>query len=105
MRKENVFSFQVAHILGFPSGSVDKEFTYRAGDTDSISGSGRSPGERNGNLLQYSCLGNSMDREACGLLSMGLQIVGCNLANKPPTSSYFSQAWLTCFCMWSLIYA
>ena len=33
-------------------------------DLDSILGSGRSPGEGNGNLLQYSCLGNSMDREA-----------------------------------------
>ena len=33
-----------------------------ARDAGSISGSGRSPGERNGNLLQYSCLENSMDR-------------------------------------------
>ena len=35
-----------------------------AGDLGSISGSGRSPGERNGNLLQYSCLENPMDRGA-----------------------------------------
>ena len=34
------------------------------GDAGSISGSGRYPGERNGNLLQHSCLGNSMDRGA-----------------------------------------
>ena len=33
-------------------------------DVDSILGSGRSPGERNGNPLQYSCLGNPMDRGA-----------------------------------------
>ena len=33
-----------------------------AGDLGLISGSGRSPGEENGNLLQYSCLENSMDR-------------------------------------------
>ena len=33
------------------------------GDTGSVPGSGRSPGERNGNPLQYSCLENSMDRE------------------------------------------
>ena len=33
-------------------------------DVDSIPGSGRSPGERNGNPLQYSCLGNPMDRGA-----------------------------------------
>ena len=35
-----------------------------AGDKDSIPASGRSPGEGNGNLLQYSCLGNCMDRGA-----------------------------------------
>ena len=34
------------------------------GDTGSIPGSGRSPGERNGNPFQYSCLENSMDRDA-----------------------------------------
>ena len=38
-----------------------------AGDAGSIPGSGRSPGERNGNPLQYSYLGNPMDRGACGL--------------------------------------
>ena len=35
-----------------------------AGDMGSITGSGRSPGEGNGNPLQYSCLGNPMDRGA-----------------------------------------
>ena len=35
-----------------------------AGDMGSIPGSGRSPGGGNGNLLQYSCLGNPMDRGA-----------------------------------------
>ena len=35
-----------------------------AGDSDSIPGSGRSPGEGNGNPLQYSCLGDPMDRGA-----------------------------------------
>ena len=35
-----------------------------AGDVGSIPGSGRSPGEGNGNPLQYSCLGNPMDRGA-----------------------------------------
>ena len=42
----------------------DKEPTCQAGDTGSIPGSGRSPGEGNGNPLQYSCLGNPMDRGA-----------------------------------------
>ena len=36
-----------------------------ARDKSSIPGSGRSPGEGNGNPLQYSCLGNPMDRGAC----------------------------------------
>ena len=48
--------------LGFPSGSVVKNPPANAGDTGSISGLGRSPGEGNGNSLQYSCLENSMDR-------------------------------------------
>ena len=37
----------------------------KAGDVGSIPGSARSPGERNGNPLQYSCLGNPTDRGAC----------------------------------------
>ena len=44
------------------SGSVGKESACSAGDLGSIPGSGRSPREGNGNLLQYSCLGNPMDR-------------------------------------------
>ena len=39
-----------------------KESACQAGDVGSIPGSGRSPGEGNDNLLQYSCLGNPMDR-------------------------------------------
>ena len=41
-----------------------KNLPANAEDTGSISGLGRSPGERNGNPLQYSCLGNPMEREA-----------------------------------------
>ena len=41
-----------------------KESTGNAGDVSSILGSGRSPGEGNGNSLQYSCLGNPTDRGA-----------------------------------------
>ena len=41
-----------------------KESACNAGDADSISGSGRSPGEGHGNSLQYSCLGNSKGRGA-----------------------------------------
>ena len=48
--------------LGFPGGSEVKASACNAGDLGSIPGSGRSPGEGNGNPLQYSCLENSMDR-------------------------------------------
>ena len=41
-----------------------KNLSASVGDVGSIPGSGRSPGEGNGNPLQYSCLGNSMDRGA-----------------------------------------
>ena len=46
------------------SSSDDKESTFNAGDLHLIPGSGRSPGEGNGNPLQYSCLENPMDRGA-----------------------------------------
>ena len=46
--------------MGFPGGS-DGKAECSAGDLSSISGSGRSPGEGNGNPLQYSSLENSMD--------------------------------------------
>ena len=49
---------------GFPGGSEVKASATNAGDPGSIPGSGRSPGEGNGNPLQYSCLENSMDRGA-----------------------------------------
>ena len=56
-------------FLGFPGGSDSKESACNAGDLGSIPGLGRSPGEGNGNPLQYSGLENSMD------YSMGSQRV------------------------------
>ena len=52
-------------LWGFPGGSDSKESGHNAGDTEdsgSVPGSGRSPGEGNGYLFQYSCPDNSMDR-------------------------------------------
>ena len=49
---------------GFPGDSDGKESAGNAGDLGLIPGSGRSPGEGNGNPLQYSCLENSMDSGA-----------------------------------------
>ena len=54
----------IAFLWGFLGGSVVKYPPANAGDVGLISGSGRSPGEGNGNPLQYSCLGNPMDRGA-----------------------------------------
>jgi len=51
-------------VKGFPGGLNNKESAHNTGGPGSIPGSGRSPGERNDNLLQYSCLENSMDRGA-----------------------------------------
>ena len=48
--------------VGFPGGSEGEASARNAGDPGSIPGSGKSPGEGNGNPLQYSCLGNPMDR-------------------------------------------
>ena len=50
--------------MGFPGGSGVKNPPANAGDTGSIPGWGRTPGEGNGNPLQYSCLENPMDRGA-----------------------------------------
>ena len=50
--------------LSFPCSSVGKESAYHSGDPGSIPGLERSPGEGNGNPLQYSCLENSMDKGA-----------------------------------------
>ena len=48
-------------LLGFPAGSEVKAFACNVGDLGSIPGSRRTPGEENGNPLQYSCLENPMD--------------------------------------------
>ena len=48
--------------MDFPGSSVVKNPPANAGNSGSIPGSGRSPEEGSGNLLQYTCLGNPMDR-------------------------------------------
>ena len=62
--------------MDFPGGSDVKEFACNAGDLGSIPGSGRSPGEGNGNPLQYSCLDNPMDRGTLGATVNGVTRVG-----------------------------
>ena len=53
-----------SNIKSFPGGSDSKKSACNAGDLGSVPELGRSPGELNGNPLQYSCLENSMDRGA-----------------------------------------
>ena len=50
------------YLQGFPDGSVVKNLPAKAGDMGSIPGSRRFPGGESGNPLQYSCLGNPMER-------------------------------------------
>ena len=56
---------QHQYFLGFPGGSAVKNPPANAGDASSIPGSGRPPGEGNGNPLQDSFLRNPVDRGAC----------------------------------------
>ena len=73
MRKEykkTIHTHTYTHIytcvynMGFSGGSVLKNLPANVGDAGSIPALGRSSGEGNGNTLQYSCLGNPMDRGA-----------------------------------------
>ena len=74
MNLEPIIQSEVSHkekekyhtnaYIGLPSSSVGKESACSAGDLGLIPGLGRSPGEGNGNLLQYPCLENLMDRGA-----------------------------------------
>ena len=65
---------------GFPGESVVKNPPAMAVDVSLISGLGRFPGVGNGDPLQYSCLGQPMEREAWQAQSMGLQRIRHNLA-------------------------
>ena len=58
------FLKNLVSIFDFPGGSDGKASAYNAGDPGSIPGLGISPGEENGNPLQYSCLENPIDGEA-----------------------------------------
>ena len=71
-------------IGGYPCSSVGKESVCNAGDLGFIPGSGRSPGEGNGNPLQYSCLENPTDRRAWEATVYGVPRVRHDLATKPP---------------------
>ena len=69
--------------IGLPWWLNGKESACNVGDLGWIPRSGRSPGEGNGNPLQYSCLGNPMDRGAWWATVCGVARVGNDLVTKP----------------------
>ena len=77
----------------FPGGSDDKEYTYNVGDLDLIPGLRRSPGEGHGNPLQYSCLGNLVERGAFSSVQFSCSVVSHSLwphglqQTRPPCPS------------------
>ena len=68
--------------MGFPGGSNNKELACNAGDLGSIPGLGRSPGEGNGNPIQYSCLENPMDSGAWWATVHGVEKSQTRLSDK-----------------------
>ena len=78
----------------FPGGAEVKASACNVGDLGLTPGSGRSPGEGDGNPLQYSCLENPMDRGAWWATVHGSQRVGCDWA----TSFSLSLSWYARIC-------
>ena len=74
----------MTNLDGFPCSSVGKESACSAGDPGSFPGLGRSPGEGNGNSLQYSCLENPMERGVWQATVHAVTRVKHDLATKPP---------------------
>ena len=64
MSRTKAADYNASYNADFPGGSDSKASVYNAGDPGLSPGMGRSPGEGNGNLLQYYCLENPMDRGA-----------------------------------------
>ena len=83
------------HPGGFPGGSMVKNLSTSAGDADLIPGLTISPGEANGNPLQYSCLGNPMDRRAWWATVHGVAVRE-DLATKQQHYTHGRMAMLTC---------
>ena len=77
--------------MGFPGGPDGKEFACNVratGDPGSVPGLGRSPGEGNGNPLEYSCLENPMDRGAWQATVHGVAMSQTRLSNFHFTCEY-----------------
>ena len=74
----SIFGLIYPFLLGFPGGSEVEASASNAGDLGLIPGSGRSPGEGNGNPLQCSCLENPMDGKAFSKINK-LQVPYCSV--------------------------
>ena len=86
----------VSTEMGFPSSSDGKASACNAGDLGSIPESGRSPGEGNGNPLQYSCLENPMDGGAWWATLHGVAKSGTRLSHFTFFSFLLSYASVKC---------
>ena len=84
------FVFSYLTLGNNPGSSNGEESACNAGDPGSISGLGRSPGEGNGNLLQYSCLENPMDSRAWRTTVHGVAKTQTWLNNY---TSYWQEVW------------
>ena len=95
-RSRPLFLMAIYFLLVFPGGSVVKNLLANAGDMGSIPGLGRSSTEGNGNPLQYSYLGNCMDRGACQAVVNGItKEVRHDLATKQHLLLQFIIIYLT----------
>ena len=83
---KSINMFSGSSINDFPGGSDGKASACNAGDLGSIPGSGRSPGEGNGNPLQYYCLENPMDRGAWQAAVYGVAKSQTRLSDFPSQS-------------------
>ena len=90
----NIVHFTYLFTICFPGGSDGKASARNAGDPGSILGLGRSPGEGNGNPLQYSCLENSMDGGAWKATVHGVTKSQTRLSNF--THSLFRSSYILC---------
>ena len=84
-------------LMSFPCSSVGKASACSAGDLGLIPRLGRSPGEGNGNPLQYACLENPMDRGAWWAAVHGVAKSGARL------SEFHSSSLLSIFCSSNII--
>ena len=85
--------------LAFPAGSEGKASACNAGDPSSIPGSGRSPGEGNGNPLQYSCLENPMDGGVWWATAHGVAKSRTRLSDFTFTLALFLNFYLLFICL------